>query len=1391
MCAIFALSAAAYLSPKLQLSTDSGAATIPRETDCPCAIDLRENYVIGVVAAVALDAVTALFMISVSYTQHYRSPRPSTLLLLFLSLSLPLNAIRARTIWAVQTRSFCAVFIANLGFDLIKLLLESIEQRPSLTDQATKWPRETIANVFNRSMFWWLNPLLIQGFKDVLDADQLLSIDARVNDAEGGDRFMQKWDAVQPKSSSALTMLLMVHHRWAIASAILPRLCLTGFTFAQPFLLTRVVSFVSEANAPLSQNYGYGLIVATMIIYLGLAITTAGSQHKTFRLITMIRGSLVPLVYRHTMRLDVGIARDSAALTLMSVDIERISSGLQHVHEVWASPIDIGLALWLLERQLGLAVVAFAAIFVVCTLLGLGVASTMGERQQRWLQAIQNRVQATSEMLKNMKEVRLGGLQELMADKLRGLRAKEVSESTPFKRALTLIVTFSYTTTSAGPLLAFTMYSLLAKRNGFPMLNYDKAYTALSLFALLQSPMALILDAIAGLVTALGAVARIGEYLSKPTGTSGESSRLSPPLALPCELLDEKTRPTMVTVQGFSAGWDSERPMILKDLSFEVRSSSINFVVGPVACGKTTLLLAILGEVSRHDGRLEVSVPRIGYCSQTPWITNATIRRNILGTSVYNQPWYDKVVEMCLIQDDIAGFPHGDQEWVGNSGMTLSGGQRARLAIARAVYAREKLLLLDDVFSGLDGKTEEHLFHNLFGPDGLLKEAETTVILATHAVQRLAYADQIIILDSEGRIADEGSSNEVIASAKEMVFSSSKKDQSAGPSIDTGLDISRVLSLEEAPTGEDRRTGDTAVYKYYIQTVHPFSASIFFAACTLFVVGLTIPQFMVKWWLERDDEYTVTHMGEYLGAYAGLSALAILSLPVAVWHLTERMLPRASMRFHASLLITVLQAPLQFFSTTDVGTTLNRFAQDLQLSDMELPLALFNTSVELLLCTARLIIIAITSKWIGIALPALLAVFYMIQKFYLRTARQLRLLDIEAKAPLFSTFLELISGLTTIRAFGWQSDFDHRNREVFDRSQKPFYLLYCVQRWLNLVLDLVVAAVAIMVVAIGVRTQGQVDAGFMGIALVNIVQLSISIKAFLSNWTKLEISIGAVSRIRAFALDAPLSDTDSTESVLPTGWPEKGRIEFQNVTAQYEGSPHPVIRNLTLSIAPGEKIALCGATGSGKSSLATSLFRLLTPSEGMITIDDVDVSTVARDTLYNRLICVTQSPHLIAGSIRENVDPFGATTDDQVIELALKEVHLWDTVASRGGIHAQLSEGLFSVGQQQLLCLARAMIRPGSVVVLDEVTASVDRETDRAMQEIIRHHFASRTVITIAHRISTILDADRVAVVSDGAIVELGPPGELLARVPPSRFRGLYEATAVSNQSSETLQEIS
>ena len=283
-----------------------------------------------------------------------------------------------------------------------------------------------------------------------------------------------------------------------------------------------------------------------------------------------------------------------------------------------------------------------------------------------------------------------------------------------------------------------------------------------------------------------------------------------------------------------------------------------------------------------------------------------------------------------------------------------------------------------------------------------------------------------------------------------------------------------------------------------------------------------------------------------------------------------------------------MDAPLQFFLSTDMGTTINRFAQDLQLADMELPLALFNTTVELITCLVQLIIIAVASKYIGAAIPVILTVFYLIQKFYLRTARQLRLLDIEAKAPLFSKFLETLSGLVTIRAFGWQKDYEHHNNQALNDSQKPFYLLFCVQRWLNLVLDLVVAAIAVIVVSIAVRTKGKVDAGSTGIALVNIVQFSTTIKSLMANWTQLEISIGAVSRIRSFSTDtlssrprerSPELKDETTEPTISPSWPEHGTIEFRGVTAEYEINSTPVIKNLNLSIHKGEKIALCGKSG--------------------------------------------------------------------------------------------------------------------------------------------------------------------------------------------------------------------
>jgi ABC-type multidrug transport system fused ATPase/permease subunit len=327
-----------------------------------------------------------------------------------------------------------------------------------------------------------------------------------------------------------------------------------------------------------------------------------------------------------------------------------------------------------------------------------------------------------------------------------------------------------------------------------------------------------------------------------------------------------------------------------------------------------------------------------------------------------------------------------------------------------------------------------------------------------------------------------------------------------------------------------------------------------------------------------------------------------------------------------------------------------------------------------------------------------------------------------------------------------------------------------------LVLDLIVTAIAFIVVTIAVRTIGKIDPGLIGIALVNIVNFSVSIKGLIANWTTLETSIGAVSRVRSFKIDTESEHRDCERDVPPPEWPFAGHIEFRNVTASWKASADPVIKNFSLAIAPGQKLAICGQSGSGKSSIISTLFRLLDPSQGSILIDGLDISALNRQSVRSRLICVTQTPYLLPGAlVRANIDPFNNATD-QEITAALKEVQLWDAIEKMGGLDVELEPDSFSVGERQLLCLARAMLRHGSILVLDEATASVDVDTDELMQDIIRKHFAHHTVIAIAHRLNTILDFDRVAVVARGELLEYDSPRVLLGK--PSAFRDAYDKSS-------------
>lgn len=503
--------------------------------------------------------------------------------------------------------------------------------------------------------------------------------------------------------------------------------------------------------------------------------------------------------------------------------------------------------------------------------------------------------------------------------------------------------------------------------------------------------------------------------------------------------------------------------------------------------------------------------------------------------------------------------------------------------------------------------------------------------------------------------------------------------------------------------------------------------------------------------------------------------MAMIFLMVIAVMLLLLMIPRSAMFFHERLLQTVENATLSFFTSTDAGQIVNRFSQDLSVIDMELPLACIVFSNNVFLGAIQAILVCISTSYFAVVLPFVAIIMYIVQKFYLRTSRQIRLMDLEAKAPLYTNFLETLNGLVTIRAFGWSKDMEKGNMALLDASQRPFYLLFCIQRWLAIVIDLLVAALAVLLVALIIKFRDSADAGLVGVALISIMSFNESLTVIILNWTSLEQSLGAISRIKSFV------ETTHSENLLqecqevPAEWPSDGSITISNISAAYALDQQSVIHNINLSIATGQKIGICGPSGSGKSSFVALLFHMLEIKEGSVMIDDVDISTVPRRILRERLTVIPQDPIFLKGTIRQNLDPMNLAKDDSDAENVLKKVGLWSIMTNAGGLDIPMeAEDLLSHGQHQLFCLARAMLRSSKILVIDEATASVDLQTDKLMQKIIGEHFRDCTVIAVAHRLQTIRHFDRIAVFENGRVVEFGEP-DLLLEDESGKFRALWD----------------
>ncbi|KAF3389371.1 Multidrug resistance-associated protein 1 [Penicillium rolfsii] len=1355
-------------------------------------------------ASAILDLISALVVVILIDLEHFRSLRPSFLVFAYLFVTLLLDIARVRTAWLIPSSpAYPACLSASLAVKLLLLVLTNTEKRKWFMRTEIDHSAESVSGPFSRGLFTWLNDLLWQGHSMLLTGDALPTVHEKLLSSDLSTRFANSWAGCTQSDQNALLKAVIKCLRWEMAAIAFPRLCVVGFSVAQPFLVGKVVTVLQETGS-LSQSKGYGLIAGTAIVFAGIAVFRASYEHLGYRATTMLRGGLMALVFQHMMDLPLGSTDESSAMALLGSDIEMLAEYFfSVVCETWANVFQLALATWLLQTQVGVVCIAPILVAIGFTASSFAMGNAVSARQKNWLQATEKRINFTTSILGSIRNVKFLGLAGIMSSMIEKLRAEELESSKKFRTLQSIRVCMVNLPIIVGQLVTLVAYAILALLQDSGGLSVSQAITSLSLISLMITPLSYLLMAIPDTYASIGCLNRIQDFLMSPGRL--EKRQLPQPASTPSTLTRSDTdvelcalpkRPqtekeVVLSLRNVRFGWKSASPPETPGITLHLESSATGTVivlVGPVGCGKSTFLKGLAGETPMLEGELFIKYPDMAFCEETPWLSNASIRSNIIGEdpSGFDPVWYRTVVSACALDLDLKKMAAGDATIVGSKGSKLSGGQRQRIAIARAVYARKRIACFDDVLSGLDNVTARHVFDNVFGPTGLLRQLGCTVFLATHNVHHLPQADLIIVLGKMGQIVKQGSYLEIHDETDGFTQGNRiqlTQTNEVKPSDELETPVNHTTDpCNSASTDSDRQTTDLAIYKYYFSAL----GWVRISALLLFLItdaGMSGFRYVwVDFWSSSSENTSDSRQGYWIGLYGAFSVIEAVALSLAVFWTWVVIVPAASKNLHSIILHACMSAPFSFLSSVDTGVLVTRFSQDMRLVDMILPRGFISTGFQFFAAISQGAVAIASLPYLAAALPFLIGVLFLIQRFYLKTSRQLRLLEIELKSPLYTHFIESLAGVTTLRAFSWRHAATSRMIHMLDAAQRPYYLLLCIQRWLSLVLNLIVAATAVLLVGISVALRARVDPGLLGIALLMMMDLGLVLSALVQNWTLLETSLGSITRIKDFAEKTPNEESNAvvqSHNESPE-WLTRGEITFLDTSISWNHSEtNPLLNKINLRISAGEKFGLCGRTGSGKSTLALSLLRLNEIVSGQIFVDGQDISLLSRSSIRERISCLSQEPFIFPGTVRQNADPLSVVSSTQIVD-ALRSVGVWDSIVAHHGstdeevLDSILDESILSQGQKQLFCLARALLKRSKILILDEPTSSLDHETDAKVQKVIRESFHDCTVIMVAHRIHSLLDFDQVAVLNSGQLVELGHPKDLLER-PGGEFAKLLK----------------
>lgn len=1302
-----------------------------------------------------------------------------------------------------------ALFVACVGLrgrSGVEAILDEQIEEPLLNGSQNESPEEVptelyqSAGLLSLASLSWLNPLLRVGRRKPLELSDMPPLPPEDSTEAVYAKFECSWNDLKqknPEETPSIFLALLKTFRFGVAVNGMFAFTNIVTSYVGPFLINDFVEYLNGRRR--FKHEGLTLVLVFSLAKLIENLTQRQWYYGCQFLCLKVRAALTVVLYRKALRLS-NIARQSHTsgeiINYMSVDVQRVIDFGWYMHQVWILPVEVTLSLGILYRVVGMAWVAALLAAILTLFLNTPLEKLQEKYQDGVMEAKDKRMKALAECLRNMRVLKLQAWEQNFLLKIEQLRQGEYNWL--FKdciaRALgTYVFWLSPIVISVATFGACVLFRI--------PLTSGRILSAIATFRVLQDALSSFPELVSVYAQTRVSLDRIWVFLQE------EELPTDSVIHVPVE----ESGDTAIEIEGGEFNWhtSSTELQTLRGINLQVKRGSRVAVCGTVGSGKSSLLLSILGEIPKLDGKVKVS-GTTAYVPQSAWIQTGKVVDNIRFGKPMNRSRYESIIDACALRKDLELWAFGDQTEIGERGINMSGGQKQRIQLARALYQDSDIYLLDDPFSAVDAHTGSQLFQKCI----LEILAAKTVVYVTHQVEFLPAADLILVFDN-GSIVQAGKYEDLLQSGtnfqslvnahNEAIDGMEAHEQPEDEEVIQMMDAevvnvagslcadgqfqkqrslpksNSVVRRQASKKGdeyegtqrqlieeEERETGSIGfgVYWTYAIAVCKGAPAIAVIMCQF---GFMLVQLGSNYWMAWAAPSTEGDTGKASGTrlilvYTGLSfgsSLFVLTRSV-VASLAGLSIAQT---YFLRMVRCIFRAPMSFFDSTPVGRILNRVSSDQSQLDLEIQYSLSSLVVVIIQLLGVVAVVSTISWRVLLFVLPVTALCLWMHRYYVVSAREVaRVMGVE-KSPILNHYGESIPGAATIRGFGQTQRFMDTNMQLCDNYARPCFLNFALIEWLTFRLELlctIVFSFALMIVLL--LPANAIDPSLTGLAVTYGLNLNMLIGWFIWNLCQVETKIISVERIQQYTRiesEAPLVIEDKRP---PPSWPSRGTVELKQLQIRYSEHSPLVLHGITCTFYGGKKIGVVGRTGSGKSTLIQALFRMVEPAGGKILVDGLDVTTIGLQDLRSRLSIIPQDPTLFEGTIRSNLDPLNEHTDIEVWE-ALNKSQLGDVVRAKDGkLDATVGENAdnWSVGQRQLVALGRAILKRTRILVLDEATASVDSATDNVIQRTLRTEFRDCTVVTIAHRIPTVVDSDRVLVLSDGRIAEFDVPVMLL-----------------------------